>query len=251
MCSRYYSASTCISWHLTFSTVKVSICDIFIICVHSNAHIVIKRDSFVKKKYELIHIYIFSNLLPFFVLNRFYLCYLLILLFAWTKSSKNSRLCKNACVSKQRYYRAIQGMMHFGSAGLLSLLCIATHMPFAHTSAKNRWRIFPRPVLLTQISTLGCISEQRFSSWAQFSGCGDRPYRNFITAVAEGKQRRHVCSKTQLHVLPGCYSAASSLVLRGYRGLQMYEIYIQPRLFRSFASWQKNKKLNQLRIKNR
>lgn len=96
----------------------------------------------------------------------------------------------------QRYYRAIQGMMHLGSARLWSLLCIATHLPFAHTSAKNRWRIFTRPVLLTQISPVGSISEQQFSSWAQFSGCGDRPYRNFITAVAEGKRRGQVRSKT-------------------------------------------------------
>jgi len=140
--------------------------------------------------------------LKLFVLNRYYRSYLIFLLFAWTKSSKNSRLCKNACVSKQRYYRAIQGMIHFGSARLWSLLFAEFipryegHLPFAHTSAKNRWRIFTRPVLLTQISTLGSISEEQFSSWAQFSGCGNRPYRNFITAVAEGKRRGQVRSKT-------------------------------------------------------
>ena len=42
----------------------------------------------------------------------------------------------------------------------------------------------------------GIIVEQRFGSWAQFSGCRDRPNRNFTTAVAEGKMRRHVRSKT-------------------------------------------------------
>ena len=136
----------------------------------------------------------------------------------------------------QRYYRAIQGMMHLGSARLWSLLCIATHLPFAHTSAKNRWRIFTRPVLLTQISPVGSISEQQFSSWAQLSGCGDRPYRNFITAVAEGKRRGQVRSKTQLHVLPGWCSAASSLVLQGYRSLQMFKIYIKPWPFGPFGS---------------
>jgi hypothetical protein len=30
----------------------------------------------------------------------------------------------------------------------------------------------------------------------KFLGCRDRPNRNFTTAVAEGKTRRHVCSKT-------------------------------------------------------
>jgi len=31
---------------------------------------------------------------------------------------------------------------------------------------------------------------------AEFSGCRDRPKINFKTAVAEGKLRWHVCSKT-------------------------------------------------------
>jgi len=52
------------------------------------------------------------------------------------------------------------------------------------------------PVLLTQNSPVGRISEQRFGTGVQFPGCGDRPYRNFMTAVAEGKLRGQVRSKT-------------------------------------------------------
>jgi len=41
---------------------------------------------------------------------------------------------------------AIQGMKDWHKSRHLSLLCIATHMLSAHTSDKNRRRIFLRPV---------------------------------------------------------------------------------------------------------
>ena len=78
----------------------------------------------------------------------------------------------------------------------LSLLCIATNMSFAHTSGKNRKRIFLRPVPAKRICTYGNISEQGFGSLPYFTGCRDRPNRNFTTDVAEGKTRGHVRSKT-------------------------------------------------------
>jgi len=51
--------------------------------------------------------------------------------------------------------------------------------------------------------TCGNMVRQRFGFTRKFSGCKDRPYRNFTTAVAEGKTRRLVRSKTQLHMLHG------------------------------------------------
>jgi len=44
--------------------------------------------------------------------------------------------------------------------------------------------------------TYGKIREQGFGSLPHATGCRDRPEINFKTAVAEGKQRRHVRSKT-------------------------------------------------------
>jgi hypothetical protein len=52
----------------------------------------------------------------------------------------------------------------------LSLLCIATHMPFAHTSDKNRWRIFLRPIPSERISSFGNLAGQRFSLTGKFTG---------------------------------------------------------------------------------
>jgi hypothetical protein len=46
----------------------------------------------------------------------------------------------------------------------LSLLCIATHKPFAHTSVKNRYPIFLMPVPSKIVSSFGNIAEQRFGS---------------------------------------------------------------------------------------
>jgi len=47
-----------------------------------------------------------------------------------------------------------------------------------------------------KIFPYGNLVEQRFGFTGKFSGCKDRPKINFKTAVAEGKQRWHVCSKT-------------------------------------------------------
>jgi hypothetical protein len=98
----------------------------------------------------------------------------------------------------------------------LSLLYIATHMPFAHTFVKNRYRIFLMPVHSKKNFNLGNIAEPGFGILAKMTGCRDRPYRNFTTAVTEGKTRGHVCSKTQRHVLSGYCSGVSSLVLRAF-----------------------------------
>jgi len=40
------------------------------------------------------------------------------------------------------------------------------------------------------------MAEHSFGFAGKFSGCIDRPKINFKTAVAEGKKRGHVCSKT-------------------------------------------------------
>jgi len=81
----------------------------------------------------------------------------------------------------------------------LSLLCIPAKCgatPCTHTSDKNRRRIFLRPVPSKKIFPFGNIAGQGFGFTGKFSGCKDRPYRNFKTDVAEGKQRGHVRSKT-------------------------------------------------------
>jgi len=51
------------------------------------------------------------------------------------------------------------------------LLCIATHMPFAHTSDKNRYRIFLRPVPSKIIFPYSNIPEQQLGLIGKFSGC--------------------------------------------------------------------------------
>jgi hypothetical protein len=62
------------------------------------------------------------------------------------KVTKNQGGIKMLAVLGRRYLLAIQGMKNWHKTRHLSLLCIATHMPSAHTSVKNRWRIFLRPV---------------------------------------------------------------------------------------------------------
>jgi len=52
------------------------------------------------------------------------------------------------------------------------------------------------PVPSTKIFSYGNIVGQRFGFTVKFSGFKDRPKINFKTAVAEGKQCWHVCSKT-------------------------------------------------------
>ena len=52
------------------------------------------------------------------------------------------------------------------------------------------------PVLAKKNFTYGDFGRQGFNSLPHTTGCRDRPEINFKTAVAEGKQRRHVRSKT-------------------------------------------------------
>jgi hypothetical protein len=66
---------------------------------------------------------------------------------------KNQGLIKIGCVSKPEVALAIQGMKDLSNARDLSLLYIAEfipryegHMPFAHTSVKNRYPIFLMPI---------------------------------------------------------------------------------------------------------
>ena len=65
----------------------------------------------------------------------------------------------------------------------------------------------------------------------------DRPKINFKTAVAEGKQRGQVRSKTQasraVWMLFNCVKPCFASL---YRGIQMCKIYIKPRPFGSFVS---------------
>ena len=52
------------------------------------------------------------------------------------------------------------------------------------------------PVPAKKDFTYGSNGRQGFNSLPHTTGCRDRPEINFKTAVAEGKQRRHVRSKT-------------------------------------------------------
>ena len=52
------------------------------------------------------------------------------------------------------------------------------------------------PVPAKKDDTYGTIGKQGFDSLPHVTGYRDRPNRNFTTAVAEGKTRGHVRSKT-------------------------------------------------------
>ena len=97
---------------------------------------------------------------------------------------KKSRLTKNTGSSKPEVFLAIQGMKKYYNSGQLSLLCIATHMPFAHTSDKNYWRIFLMPVPSKKVFTYGNNLGHGFGLTAEFSGCRDRHYK--IAVVVRG-----------------------------------------------------------------
>ena len=71
------------------------------------------------------------------------------------KVTKNQGFIKIGCFSKPEVSLAIQGMKNWHKTRHLSLLCIATHMPFAHTSVKNRYPIFLMPVPSRRILDLG------------------------------------------------------------------------------------------------
>ena len=67
------------------------------------------------------------------------------------------------------------------------------------------------PVPSWEIVLFGKIAGQRFGFSDKYSGCRDRPNRNFTTDVDEGKQRRHVRSKTPAsraaRMMPPMYQA--------------------------------------------
>jgi hypothetical protein len=85
------------------------------------------------------------------------------------------------------------------------------------------------PAPTRKVFLYGIIVEQRFDSGAQFIGCRDRPKINFKTAVAEGKRRGHVCSKTPasraVRMLFNCVKPCFAGL---YRSVQMFKIYIKP-----------------------
>jgi hypothetical protein len=93
------------------------------------------------------------------------------------------------------------------------------------------------PVPAKKDYTYGTIEEQGFDSLPHVTGCRDRPNRNFTTAVAEGKTRGHVRSKTPasraVRMLFNCIKPCFASL---YRGIQMCEISIKPRPFGSFVS---------------
>jgi len=65
----------------------------------------------------------------------------------------------------------------------------------------------------------------------------DRPNRNFTTTVDEGKQRWHVRSKTPAsRAVRMLFKPVKPCFASLYRGIQMCEIYIKPRIFGSFVS---------------
>jgi len=80
------------------------------------------------------------------------------------KVTKNQGFRKIGCVSNPEVSLAIQGMKDWHKTRHLSLLCIATHMPYAHTSVKNHYPIFLVPVSFKEVFTFGNIVEQRFGS---------------------------------------------------------------------------------------
>ena len=56
----------------------------------------------------------------------------------------------------------------------------------------------------------------------------DRPKINFKTAVAEGKKRGHVCSKTQAsRAVRMLFSIVKPCFASLYRSVQMFKIYIK------------------------
>ena len=73
------------------------------------------------------------------------------------------------------------------------------------------------------------IGEQGFGSLPHAIGCRDRPEINFKTAVAEGKQRRHVRSKTPAsRAVRMLFNFAKPCFAGLYRSVQMFKIYIKP-----------------------
>ena len=85
------------------------------------------------------------------------------------------------------------------------------------------------PVPAKKDFTYGNIGGQGFGSLPHVTGCRDRPEINFKTAVAEGKQRRHVRSKTPasraVRMLLNCVKPCFASL---YRSVQMFKIYIKP-----------------------
>ncbi len=70
----------------------------------------------------------------------------------------------------------------------------------------------------------------------QFTGSRDRPNINFKTTVAEGKQGRYVRSKTPAsRALRMLFNCIKPCFASFYRSVQMFKIYIKPRLFGSFV----------------
>jgi hypothetical protein len=77
--------------------------------------------------------------------------------------------------------------------------------------------------------TYGNIGEQGFDSLPHATGCRDRPEINFKTAVAEGKKRRHVRSKTPAsRAVRMLFNFVKPCFASLYRSVQMFKIYIKP-----------------------
>jgi hypothetical protein len=107
------------------------------------------------------------------------------------KVTKNQGFIKIGCVSKPEVSLAIQGMKDWNKSRHLSLLCIATHMPFAHTSVKNRYPIFLMPVPSKRIFTLGSNVGHGFGFYLKCQGVGTGLIEILHPPEAEdeGKQR--------------------------------------------------------------
>jgi hypothetical protein len=79
-------------------------------------------------------------------------------------------------------------------------------MPSAHTSDKNRTRIFLRPVPSKKIFPYGNIAEQQFGFTVNFQGVGTgliEILQQLLTKVKRDGIAPHFAGKHQLHVLPG------------------------------------------------
>jgi len=85
------------------------------------------------------------------------------------------------------------------------------------------------PVLEKKDFSYGNIGEKGFGSLQQVTGCTDRPEINFKTAVAEGKQRRLVHSKTPAsRAVRMLFNCVKPCFASFYRSVQMFKIYIKP-----------------------
>jgi len=83
-------------------------------------------------------------------------------------------------------------------------------------SVRNRKHIFLMPVLSPKVFSYGSFIKQWFSPGAQFIGVLTGLIEILQQLLPKVKREGMCVAKHQLHVLSGCCSTASSLVLRAF-----------------------------------